>query len=74
MFKGKLNLNKDKTIIMVVGNPLQLRNIDLLSNLKLDQTDANLSAKLKNLGVVFDEKLTVKYQVAVVKRRLLEVL
>ena len=48
---------------MVVSNPLQMRNIDLLSNLKLDQSDVKLSPKLKNLGVVFDESLTVKYQV-----------
>ena len=61
MFKIKLNLNKDKTNLMVVGNPLQLWNIDLPSNLKLDQTDINLSTKLKNLGVVFDENLTLKY-------------
>ena len=59
MFKRKLKLNKDKTNIMVVGNPLQLRNIDLPSNLKLDQTDINLSTKLKNLGVVLDENLNL---------------
>ena len=51
-----------------------MRKIDLPSNLKLDQTDINLSTKLKNLGVVFDENLTVKYQVVAVKKRLLEVL
>ena len=69
MFKRKLKLNKDKTNIMVIGNPLQLRNIDFPSILKLDQTDINLSSKLKNLGVVFDENLTLKYQVAAVKKK-----
>ena len=69
MFKRKLKLNKDKTNIMVVGNPLQLRNIDFPSILKLDQTDINLSKKLKNLGVIFDENLTLKYQVAAVKKK-----
>ena len=59
LFKIKLNLNKDKTNIMVVGNPLQLRNIEFPSNLKLDQIDICLPTKLKNLGVVFDENLTV---------------
>ena len=34
MLKIKLKLNKDKTNIMVVGNLLQVRNIDLPSNLK----------------------------------------
>ena len=74
MFKIKLKLNKDKNNIMVVDNPLQLRNIDLPSNLKMDQTDINLSTKLKNLGAVFDENLPVKYKVDAVKKRLLEVL
>ena len=50
---------------MVVGDPLQMRNIDLPSNLKLDQTDINLSTKLKNRYVVFYENLTLKYQVLV---------
>ena len=68
-FKRKLKLNKDKTNIMVVGNPLQLRNINFPSILKLDKTDINLSKKLKNLGVIFDENLTLKYQVAAVKKK-----
>ena len=54
---------------MVVGYPLKLRNIDLPSNLKLDQTDINLSTKLRNLGAVFDESLTLKYQVDAVKKK-----
>ena len=54
---------------MVVGNPLQMRNTDLSLNLNLDQTDLNLSTKLRNLGVVFDEYLTLKYQVVAVKKK-----
>ena len=41
MFKRKLMLNTDKTKIIVVDNPLQLRNIDLPPNIKLDHTDIN---------------------------------
>ena len=52
MFKRKMKLDKEKTNIMVVGNHLQLRNIGLHSNFKLDQTDINLSTKLRSLGVV----------------------
>ena len=69
MFKRKLELNKDKTNIMGVGNRLQMRNIDLPSNLKLHQTDINLLTKLRNLGVVFDENLTLKHQVGAVKKK-----
>ena len=38
-YERKPKLNKDKPNILVVGNPLQMRNINLPSNLKLDQTD-----------------------------------
>ena len=69
MFKRKLNFKKEKTNTMVVGNLLQMRNIDLPSNLKLVQTNTNLSKKLRNLGVVFYEILTLKYQVAAVKKK-----
>ena len=69
MFKRKLKLNKDKTSILIVSNPLKMRNIDLPSNLKLDQTDINLLTKLRNLGVVLDENLTLKYQVAAPKKK-----
>ena len=55
MFKRKPKLNMDKTNIMVVGNPLEIRNIDLTSNLKLDQADVNLSTKLGNPSVVFSQ-------------------
>ena len=74
MFKRKLKLNKDKTNTIIVGNPLQMKNIDLPLNLKLNQTDTNLSTKLRNLGVVLDENLTLKDQVVAVKKNILEVL
>ena len=46
-----------------------MRNIDLPSILKLDQTDINRSTKLKKLGVVFDENLAHKYQVVAIKKK-----
>ena len=69
MFMKKLKLNKGKTNIMLVSNSPQMRNTDFPSILKLDLSDINLSTKLKNLGVVFDEILTLKYQVAAVKKK-----
>ena len=72
MFKIKLKLNKDETNIMVVSYPLQTRNIDLPSNLKLDQTDINLSTKRRNPGVVLMINLTLMYQVAAVKKKAIE--
>ena len=46
-----------------------MRNIDHLSNLKLDQSDIDLSTKLRNLGVVFDENLSLKNQITTVKKK-----
>ena len=49
---------------MIVCNLLQMKNTDLPLNLKLDQSDINFSTKMRNLDVVFDEILILKYQVA----------
>ena len=54
---------------MVVGIPLQMRNIGLPLNLILAQIVINLSSKLGNLGVVFNEKSTLRYQAAAVKKQ-----
>ena len=73
MFEWKLDLNMVKSNIVVVGSPLQIRNIDLPLNLKLKQSDINLSTKLRNLGVVFYENQTLKYKISAMKRRLSEI-
>ena len=57
---------------MAVGNPLQMRNLDLPWILKLDQSDIFLYLKLRNPGVVFYESLTLKYQIAAVRKKEIE--
>ena len=52
MSSRKFKLNKDKTSIVVVDNPLQIRNLDYPSNFKLDDSDFDLSIKFRNLRVV----------------------
>ena len=69
MFERDLTLNKDQTNQMVGGNPLQIRNVDLSSNFILDQFDIHLSAKLRNVGIVLDENLNLKYQNAAVGKK-----
>ena len=44
---------------MVVGNPLQIRSLDVLSYLKIDESDFDFSTKIRNLGVVLGENLTL---------------
>ena len=52
---------------MVAGKPLQIRSIDFPSYSKPDQSDINLSTKLRNLCFFFYENLTPRYQPAAVK-------
>ena len=44
---------------MVVGNPLHVLNLDVLSFLKIDESDFDLSTKIRNLCVVMGENLTL---------------
>ena len=57
--------------MMVVGNPLQLISIVLPLNSKLDQADKISSTKLRNLGVGFDENLTLMYKADTVKKEVI---
>lgn len=60
-------MNGDKTNIKEVNNPVQVRNLDFQSKLKLDQTDFNLSTKVRSLSIVLNGNFTLKYQSAVVR-------
>ena len=70
MFKRKLKFIKDKTSIIIVGYPLQTKNIDLPSSLKLEQSDLKLSKKMRNLGVDLHKIFTLKYQTAAVEKKI----
>ena len=61
MLEWNLKLRNYKTSIMEVGNPLQIRNFDLPSSLTFDQSKNKFPAKLRSLGVAFDENSTLKY-------------
>ena len=61
MFTIKIKMKKDKKNIMVIGNPLQIRSIDLPSNFKVHHCDINWSTTMRNLGVDLDENSTFKY-------------
>ena len=61
-------LSRDKTNIKVVHNPLQIRNIDVPSNLKLEDSDTDLASKIRNVAVILDESLTLKHQIAAVRK------
>ena len=47
MSERNFKLNKDKTNLMVVGNPLKSAKLDLPSKLKLNQSVIKLSTELE---------------------------
>lgn len=51
----KINLNQDKPNIMVIGNPPQVRKLNVPTNLKLDDSDTNLLIKSRIFGVVLND-------------------
>ena len=55
IFRRKLTKNKDKTSIMIFGNPIPIRKNDFpwTWKLNLDQYDINLSTNSISLGVVW---------------------
>ena len=69
MFQRKLKLNNEKTSLMQVSYSLQRRNIIFPLNLNLGQSDNNLPTRLRKLCVVFEEKLTLNYEIASVKMK-----
>ena len=74
MSTRKWKLSKDKTNIMVVGNPLQIENLYFPFKSRLDQTHIKLSIPFRNQGIVLNEKFNLDYQVAAVSRKLLRFL
>lgn len=52
-----LCLNSEKTEIMLVGSPHQLRKVEPVT-LALDGSTVEFQSKLRNLGVIFDANLT----------------
>ena len=65
----QISASQHSILFLVLYKRGCLKNINLPSNLKLDQTDINLSKKLRNLGVAFDENLNLKHQIAGVKMK-----
>ena len=56
IFQRKFKLYKDKTNKIVIGSPLQIRNLDLSSILKLVvQSETTLSTEFRNPGVALDK-------------------
>ena len=69
MYKRKLKLNSGKTEIMLVGSQSR---INLLSNFKdmtVGTSTVTLSEKVRSLGIIVDQNLTLKQQLKNTKRK-----
>lgn len=62
MSENFLCLNSDKTEVMLIGSPHQLRKAESIT-LSVDGSALKLQTKLKNLGVIFDANLTFDHHV-----------
>ncbi|WP_419634815.1 RNA-directed DNA polymerase, partial [Thiolapillus sp.] len=58
--QNKLQLNDDKTEILLIGSA---PGIDLPSSVRVGQSDISFSSAARNLGVIFDSELALKEQV-----------
>uniref|UniRef100_A0A8C1UV32 Reverse transcriptase domain-containing protein n=1 Tax=Cyprinus carpio TaxID=7962 RepID=A0A8C1UV32_CYPCA len=62
MYEIFLCLNSDKTEVMLIGSPHQLRKAESIT-LSVDGSALQFQTKLKNLGVIFDANLTFDHYV-----------
>ena len=58
MDSNKLKLNNDKTELILFKNKYQIKD-HVKTNININGTDIQISSKIKNLGVIFDEDLSM---------------
>jgi len=56
--ENDLLLNADKSEVMMIGTPTQLRLAENIGIVTVDETSLTLSTQVKSLGVIFDPKLS----------------
>ena len=67
MSSNALKLNEDKTELMIVGTSSKLKSVGT-SNFKLCDNEIPFSRKVKNLGVLIDNSLSVDDQISNIRR------
>ena len=64
--ENDLLLNADKSEVMMIGTPAQLRAASTVNTVPVADANLTLSSKLKSLGVILDSRLSFDAYVAVV--------
>ena len=67
MHNNKLKMNNDKTEIMLVGTQHKLNNI-ITNNISINNENITLSYKVKDLGVVLDDRLSMNQAVSHIRK------
>ena len=62
MTMNKLKLNSDKSDVIVFGTDKSLKDVEF-SHVTIENYDIKLSKSVKNLGCLFDKKLTMSDQI-----------
>ena len=62
MCRNKLKMNESKTEIMTIGSVSKLNSIDC-SSVNICGHEITVSAKARNLGVIFDSQLSMEHQI-----------
>ena len=59
---NKLCFNSEKTELLLIGNPQQLKKLNI-NSIKIDTTEIKAVNNVRNLGVFFDRHMTMERQV-----------
>jgi len=68
MRQNKLKLNDDKTELLIIGTPKQLQKVSFTS-VNVGLTAVHKASKARNLGILFDENLSLSSQVSSICKR-----
>ena len=62
LIANKLCNNREKTELIIIGNPTQLRKLDI-SSIKVDDIEIKGVDHVRNLGVIFDNRMSMEKHV-----------
>ena len=63
MGENKLQLNKSKTEVLVVGTEHKISKVEI-SKINLCGDEVTIANKVRNLGVIFDSTLSMEHQIS----------
>ena len=71
MSSKKLKINPEKTEIMLIGSRYCLDSGNFPDSINMGGVDIKFSEKVRSLGVLFDETLSMKHHLRLLKSKLI---